>query len=189
MKREIIRELYFLWIYHKVMDGIRGDKVYKKLLRFLHDRYFSSAIPMDTNREEDGYDLRFRFAYEEKIDARVVSSEIDDRPCSILEMMAALAIRMDEQIMAEPDKNDRTGKWFFEMLNNLGLVGMDDNNFSLAKAKRIIDRFLDHDYSHDGKGGLFYIPKSERDMRTAEIWYQMNWYINYKMEKENDDYV
>ena len=41
-----------------------------------------------------------------------------------------------------------------------------------------VRRFMDGKYKPNGKGGLFTIPSCERDLRTVEIWYQMNWYLN-----------
>ena len=43
------------------------------------------------------------------------------RPCSVLEMMIALSMRCEEQIMDDPDIGNRTGQWFWDMIDNLGL--------------------------------------------------------------------
>ena len=185
MKRETIKKRYFLWIYHRIFDETFTRSSYYRLMHFLHDTPFRYKLPMDANREEDGCNLRYRFADEEGIDKRIIASEIDDKPCSVFEMMAALAIRCEEQIMAEPNKPDRTGTWFFVMLYSLGLDIMDDEDFDPEEADRIIERFLDRRYSRDGEGGLFYIPGIDNDMRRVEIWYQMNWYMNKIIETED----
>ena len=185
MRHETINRRYFLWIYHRVFDETSSHKSYYQLIRFLYDKPFRYNIPMDANREEDGFNLRYRFADEEDIDKRIVASEIDFRPCSVLEMMTALAIRCEEQIMSEPNKPDRTGTWFQVMIHNLGVDIMDDENFDPDITDAVVERFLDGKYSRNGKGGLFYVPGIDIDMRRAEIWYQMNWYMNKIIETED----
>ena len=102
----------------------------------------------------------------------------DNRPCSVLEMIIALAIRLEEHIMDDPDIGNRTGQWFWDMIVSLGLGSMDDSKFDKAHAIDVIRRFLDRDYGRDGKGGLFTIEHCRYDMRDIEIWYQANWYLD-----------
>lgn len=133
---------------------------------------------MDSNREADGIDLRYRFCYENKYEYSDLKSELGDKPCSVLEMMAALALRFEEQIMDDPDLGNRLPIWFRKMLENLGLAQMDDYHFVYSRARTIIDTFLNRDYAPDGLGGLFYIPDCNRDLRHVEIWYQACWFFN-----------
>ena len=77
-------------------------------------------IPMDGNRAEDGIDLRYRFGHEQHYSDAMVASFLDDRPCSVLEMMIALSIRCEEHIMDDPDVGNRTGQWFWSMIASLG---------------------------------------------------------------------
>lgn len=93
-------------------------------------------------------------------------------------MMIALAIRCEEHIMEDPDIGNRTGQWFWSMLVSLGLGSMSDVQFDPVRVDEILDRFMDHDYAPDGKGGLFTIRNHRFDMRSMEIWYQMNCYLN-----------
>lgn len=60
---------------------------------------------------------------------------------------------------------------------------MTNQFFDKKKADLIIERFTNHEYSENGEGGLFTV-NCGRDLRSEEIWYQMNWYIseNYKGE-------
>ena len=166
-----IRNDYFDWMYDLV-GGMRGSKYtsYFKLLMKLHNTEFTYSIPMDENRAEDGVDLRRRFSdsYFEMLDG----------PCSVLEMMVALAIRCEENIMDDPTMGDRTGQWFWGMINNLGLSGMTDANYNRSETEYCISRFLNRDYASDGKGGLFRIKNCEVDLRDAEIWYQLCWYLD-----------
>lgn len=169
-----MRERYFEWICRAV-GGMEG---HLKLLRLLHGTEFRYSIPMDGNREEDGIELRYRFGREKGYAEQKVASVLDCRPCSVLEMMAALAIRCERDIMGKPDGIDRTGEWFWGMVDSLGLGGMDDGSFDEGQAADVIERFLSRGYSRDGRGGLFTIKGCGRDLREVEIWYQMLWYLD-----------
>ena len=92
-------------------------------------------------------------------------------------MIVALALRC-ETIMEDPDYGDRTGKWFWGMIESLGLKSMDDTSFNRDYVDDVIDIFLSRGYGRDGRGGLFTIKHPKRDLRTVEIWYQMNWYLD-----------
>lgn len=132
----------------------------------------------DRNRAEDGVDLRFRFAKHKRLSKNDALEWHDRTPCSVLEMMVALAIRAEEQIMDNPQVGNRTTQWFWGMISSLGLTGMSDNMFDLIDAKDIIERFLNREYSPDGKGGLFTIRDCEYDLRDVEIWTQLCWYLD-----------
>jgi hypothetical protein len=152
-----------------------------KLLSYLHEREFNYILDMDGNRAEDGMDLRYRFAYENAYDYSMVATYLDDRPCSILEMMVALAFRCEEHIMDDPDIGNRTGQWFWGMIENLGLGHMYDSEFDNHYVDTVLDRFLNRQYKRNGEGGLFTIENCRRDLRDIEIWYQMSWYLTGKM--------
>ena len=177
MTSEECNDLYFKWLYGLVYKDTRILS-YHKLLRYLFDREFTYLLPMDGNRYEDGINLRYSFGDEEQIDPRIIASLIDINPCSVLEMMIALAIRCEEHIMDDPDYGNRTGQWFWNMINNLGLGNMNDRRFDYRVVKNIIDIFLNREYSRDGEGGLFVIHDSQYDLRNVDIWYQMMWYLN-----------
>jgi hypothetical protein len=166
---------YFEWMCQLVNSGRRSP--YKKLLRHLHGIIFNYTIPMDGNRADDGIDLRYRFGFENQYPEPMIAEFLDDRPCSILEMMAALAFRCEEHIMSDPDEGDRTGLWFWSMIRSLGLDEMTDSKFNPAYVNSIIFKFMNHDYERNGSGGLFTINDRPEDMRTVEIWTQMNWYL------------
>ena len=172
--REVQKE-YFDWMCALVR---RRGISYRKLMKKLHETEFYYTIPLDGNREEDGVDLRYRFAQEEGYRDFVVANCLDNYPCSVLEMMIALAIRCEETIMSDPDVGNRTGKWFWEMVESLGLSDMTDRNFDLDYVDRVVKRFLDRKYKRNGEGGLFTLKHCRQDLRQVEIWYQMCWYLN-----------
>lgn len=180
MLRDEINNRYIKWLL-ELVSGKRYSKQvsYRKLLLHLHRIEFTYILPMDENRAEDGKDLRWRFVlthdYEEDQDYIL---DILDGPCSVLEMMVALAIRVEEETMDDPAIGDRTGQWFWGMIVNLGLGSMFDSRFDVDYIDNVVGRFLDRDYAWDGKGGLFTIRHCDRDMRNVEIWNQFNMYLN-----------
>lgn len=178
MRRDV-KEEYFDWMYNIVCnDQYSRRSSYRSLLHYLDDTDFTYTIGMDGNRAEDGVDLRYRFAYEKGYDYRVIADSIDDHPCSILEMMVALAIRCEEHIMEDSSIGDRTGQWFWNMIVSLGLGTMTDEQFDFDYVEEVVYRFLNRRYSRNGKGGLFTIEDTNVDMRSVEIWYQMCWYLD-----------
>ncbi len=179
IKDEYLSDEYFEWMYHLVCDDGYSKKLsYRKLLEFLNEVEFYYILPMDGNREEDGINLRYRFGYEMGYDDPLIATYLDNRPCSVLEMMVALSLRCEENIMDDPDLGDRIGQWFWGMVVSLGLGGMHDDRFDPLKASHILHRFLERNYEADGEGGLFTIPGCKHDLRQVEIWYQMCWYLN-----------
>ena len=64
------------------------------------------------------------------------------------------------------------------MIESLGLLDMDDEHFDKVAAADILVRFMRREYLPSGQGGLFTIGNPAYNMRNAEIWYQMMWYLN-----------
>lgn len=173
--KDRINDDYFEWLC-EVVDSKRFSKhvSYRKLLMHLHNIEFTWFIPYDDNRADDGIMLRRKYAlarHDEEL------SDYISGPCSVLEMMAALAIRCEESIMDDTLFGNRTGQWFWGMIHNLGLSPMNDSNFDAEFVDNVIARFLNREYEPDGKGGLFTIKNCDHDLRTVEIWRQLSWYL------------
>ena len=174
--RDTINNEYFEWLFNLSCGNRFSRNIsYRRLLAHLHATEFTYVIPNDKNRAGDGVDLRYRFSLDRNY--RDVDRYLDG-PCSLLEMMVALAIRCEEQIMDDPEIGDRTRQWFWGMVVNLGLGSMTDNDFDEEYVEFVIDRFLRREYEPNGKGGLFTIRYCDRDLRTVEIWYQLCWYLD-----------
>lgn len=173
-------EQYFEWMYDAVMDGQNMRSHYRRLMTLLHHTKFEAVIPLDDNRATDGIDLRYRFGRKAGIPDSFVAAEIDVDDCSMLEMMVALAIRIEEHIMGNSDIGNRTGQWFFAMVDSLGLLHFTDSKWTKAlerDACDILETYARHEYQRDGRGSLFYVPSTKKDFRNTEIWYQMCEYL------------
>ena len=174
--RNQIKDRYFDWLYNYVCKGRVNSRIsYRKLFTLLHNIDFDFYIHNDVNRAMDGIDLRNRFAA--VIHDEDVTDVLDD-PCSVLEMILALAIRCEETIMDDPRYGDRTSQWFWDMLNNLGIGRMTDDIFDAKYVTKKIYIFMERQYDSNGKGGLFYIPGCKYDLRSVEIWSQLCWYLD-----------
>lgn len=172
---------YFNWMYDIVCeDRFARDISYRKLLMHLHNTMFRYSVKRDSNRADDGVSLRYRFALSEGYDE---ARDIDiydyiTGPCSIFEMMLALAIRCEENIMDDTAFGNRTGQWFWGMIANLGLGSMTDDQFDKLYVDEILERFLDRNYEPNGDGGLFTVRNCDRDLRDVEIWFQLCYYLD-----------
>lgn len=169
---------YFEWLTAKVGTGGRRRVSYSRLFHILHNVAFSWFVPNDDNRGADGLRLRTIFIDE------LFPFEDDDivisGPCSILEVLVALAIRCENDIMLDLERGDRTSTWFWLMLNNLDLTRYTDSAFTDEAALEIEDKlsiFVNREYEFNGSGGLFPLKHPETDQRAVEIWYQMNAYL------------
>ena len=180
MIRDNVIDEYFEWLFGIACgDMFGGDISYRKLLMHLHSITFRYSIHNDENRAVDGEGMRYRFAITEceGCDVDMVLENLAG-PCSVFEMMIALAIRCEESIMDDPVMGNRTRQWFWGMITNLGLGAMMDNRFDKGKVDEIVERFLDGDYEPNGKGGLFTVRNCKCDLRDVEIWRQMLWFLD-----------
>src|SRR4051794_9849769 len=103
-----IEELYFDWLCEKILSPRSPN--YHDLLLVLHRTEFVWVILGDKNRAEYGIDLRHDFLRETHY---MSESEWFDNPCSVLEMLVALAG------MAQFETDIPTKKWFWIFMENL----------------------------------------------------------------------
>jgi hypothetical protein len=176
---------YFDWLVFLIAPDYHERDQYIKLLHALYSVEFYWVIPRDKNRAIDGLDLRSQFEDE-------TGSSCDaDGPCSVLEMFIALAIRCENTLMYmyDPEKGDQTDRWFWMMLDNLGLTDFedsfrtDDEEFD-SELDDILYRFMDRDYGPNLEFCPFPIEFYVPDFEKMELAYQMNHYIKEKFYKE-----
>ena len=174
---------YFEWLYDLVCnDGYVKELDYDELLFHLYQINFVFLMDRDENRFYDGISLRYYYGNEVSADQKQIEKVLDDRPCSVLEMLVALALRIENELMSDPEYGNRAWKWFWKMMTNLNLGGMTNDKFDEEYVDRVIERMLARKYEANGRGGLFTIANCKEDLRDVEIWAQMNWYINSMSE-------
>lgn len=169
-----MNDAYFRWLI-----GLIGDEYiernYQKLLWKLYSTDYIWELDYDRNRAADGLFLRRIFVQETGFTGDFGAWE---GHCSMLEMMIALARKAEDDIMHDPDYGDRTGYWFWTMIQNLGLDIFDDGYYFEENVDRILDVFMHHRYEKNGSaGGAFPIRTKTRDLRKTDLWWQMNSYL------------
>lgn len=162
--------LYFEWLLEIIEYNPDGPETHNYLLWHLYGTPFYYLKDTDENRVFDG--LKLREEYDEYF---AVSSK--EYPCSVLEVLIALAKRCEEDIMEDPDSGDKTPQWFWIMIQNLGLLSMDDAHYDGRYVQKVLTKFMNREYGPDGRGSIFYSNNTDRDFRTADLWYQMCWYL------------
>lgn len=167
---------YYDWLLEQI-DYYPGDDLDIDIaLGLMFSTPFRWSIKNDDNRAEDGLQLRSIFMDEEGWNTNPYFEE----SCSVLEVLIALAIRIENDIMWDGE-TDRTSKWFWEMYNNLGFNKVDHSDYNF-----ILNVFLDRKYDENGVGGLFPLTRSSRkqhkNQRKIEIWNQAQAYLmeNYE---------
>ena len=164
------------------------DKTYFMLALKMHTTRFKAYIPNDDNRIGDARKLRVWFA---QIHSAFDNYDaIDTEGCSMLEMMIALAQRIDRDVMMGIDDPDRSIKWFWEMMDNCGLSTYTDDKFNefhsdnRANTDDMVTQTLtcinDRTYDYKGFGGLFPLDNAVGNAPEMELWMQMQAYF---MEK------
>lgn len=186
MQRDEVVNGYFEWLMSLIaFDGEEAyePSEYRELLDILLATEFYWSLELDGNRAYDGLHLRALYSDDYPRDGRRLARVMPEQ-CSVLEMLIALARRCENEIMYDPDFGDRTGLWFWIMVENLGLTAFPDRVF--RKNRRwaskcvcdVVETFLDRGYEADGTGSIFSIRGFQSDMRETELWYQMQYYLN-----------
>lgn len=168
---------YYSWLISLLGDGYL-ERNYQKLLHRLFEKEFYWSVDYDGNQADNGLHLR-------KLYSRETGCVCDvDRGCTVLEVLISLCRKCEDDLMYDPDDGDRTGYWFWIIMENLHLDVYDDGWYDPHAVDRILDIFLDRDYTRDGFGGPFPVYHHTQDLRDMDLWWQMNaWLVeNYPLE-------
>ena len=172
---------YLNWLEDLVCRGPmkHKKKYYSKLLDHLDNRFFTWEIDLDEARANWGLSLRDKYID----DTHSKYCDVDaNKPCSMLEMMVALAWRMEDEEASErwePDFWDFVSIWFWGMIDNMGLTKNDNRNYSPEKTDICVDKVLKRGYNTDGRGGLFTLKRNFQHVKVNEIdiWRQAMLYM------------
>lgn len=187
INKEIINDaswiLYEDWLLKKIglgepePDSFR--RAYSKLLMDLHFIEFTYIIEKDKNRAEDGIYLRNEFLESNQPETISMAN-----PCSVLEMLVALALRMSTEYIGTEERIDYI---FVNLLENLCLLDFSNKYYhssTFGDVATIVFSWLDRKFSPSGKGSIFPLEYDRvikyPDQRNIEIWEQMQCYINDK---------
>lgn len=163
-------KLYFDWLME--IAGVDGDfawDIYENTLIRLFIRKYYWLNPLDENSALHAYELRSRAIKETEIPL----INIPNGEASILEVLIALAIRVDTDIMYNPEYFSRVPQFFHDIFHALGF------GCSGGELEERIDAFL------DGENVIF---DFNRRLKPGEktLWQQVNGYYKTSFELEND---
>lgn len=146
---------------------------YYNLFWTLHNIQFTYRIERDENRVEDGHDLREGYSIPNRF-------SIKDHEyfyahwVSVLEVLIALAIRVDNEIIGDP-ANPHPEIFFMEMIENLELRRHKTDQNTI---RQVVEDWLERRFDRCGFGSPFPVTDDDRDQRGLEMWDQMVSYLN-----------
>lgn len=165
-------EDYYRWL----VDLLGDDDLklnYQKLLRKLFDTEFTWIVDFDSNRAIDGLYLREIFARD------IGWHGTFEKPCSVLEMMIALAMRC-EDLIYDPNIANSVYETFMDMLYNSSLDLLDDDHYIESRANYIFKKILNREYDSCGNGSFFCVGYCDKDFRVMDLWWQANKFLDEK---------
>lgn len=181
----VAKEQYFDWLC-ELVNGKDPRESYVRMLEVLFSHQYSydcRFFELEKDRVSDGVELRRKFVEDICVSrgenpSTALAMLGGTWSCSVFEMLVALAIRIDRDVLGEGERCDPT-RWFWEMIRNLDIAisdsyFRDEDVFVIRKA---LDRWLARAYEPDGTGGIFPIPGSPNDQRKELTWYQMHEYL------------
>lgn len=163
MYAEIDGDEYFGWLWERTGLG----SYYCRLMAALFTTPYVPRLTDDVNRWEDGACLVDIFCEETGID--IGPSDEDDAPeCSVLEMLVALAERIDTELIEGEPTNSSPKYWLCMMLSNLGILQMTDRYFEEEVVEERIDEWMNR--------GIRYLfpPVGNYDQRRVSEWERVN---------------
>lgn len=188
---ERAQTLYFNWLCTIVHIDNYLNMSWYILAKLLHNIEYYWVVSNDDNRATDGVKLRQKWLNLIKDEADNLGVEgptfpLDSLcgPCTLLEMLVGLSIRIESDIMQNESFGDRTAIWFWKMIHNIlcydnskkTLIMFSDNEISTKEGDEIKEKFtkmMDRDYLYNGSGGLFPLNNNlNQDQKTVEVWYQ-----------------
>lgn len=150
---------YFDWLHNQF------PSVNREIFKILSERDYIWQMDFDINRAYAGSLLRELYAME----SGVYLSDVADGPCTVLEMLCAIAIDMCSQSGID-DKSMMMNL----ILSNLGITNVS----SIDDINNKLNVWLYREYDEAGVGNIFTVPGCEK-MLKIDTWQQMHIYLNY----------
>ena len=152
-------KLYFNWLVNIVVSREESRK-FSMVLERLYATPFISYDEFDDNLKVNALSLRDRYGFESGYETNV------------LEIMVYLATTIEDTIMTNDEYGDRTGLWFWFMMESLDLIQYDNSRYDELDVDQKLDIFIERRYQKDGYGGLFTVENRNYDARKTNIWQQ-----------------
>lgn len=149
MQNEAILEKYEVFLmkfmenpHHKVAD-------YSRLMDCLFNIPFYAFVKMDNNRIEDAIYMRNEYLSSDNLRG-INTSIIKDRYISVLEVLIALAKRMENDILCDPmEEIDHSSDHFWLFIRNLGLENMTNIAFDGDFIREKVTKWVHREFNKD----------------------------------------
>ena len=145
------------------------------LTDILLDVEYVAIVKGDQNRAEDGLYLRSEFNHEEDANLNM------DAPASVLEVLVALACRMEREYVGDSEEN--LAYEIFEMfMDSMGLTWAASRplgDVELSKKElKMVSQILDSWLQNDGSVSIFPVTEYELpELEGKQLWQQMLFFI------------
>lgn len=137
---ELVVSTYKEYLKKMVVDG--ETCCYTVLLKRLDLLpYFPNS--RNTDRYEDAEQLRIRYGDDNNI--ADILSYFSKEPITVFEVLLALSIRIEEKIMVDDKKGNRTSQWFWALVNDIGLCEYDDDRWDLDLIDNTVKEWMSDD--------------------------------------------
>lgn len=163
---------YRKWLLKEKL-GLRMEKNYSLLMDFLGDIDFiwdQKRFPFDRNRAVDGMDLRKEYE-----DIYGCYDDLDGS-CSVLEVLIAFAIRIEEEYIGNPN-DPNPSHIFLEMLDNLGLLKQKNSVFDEKNVSNILNHWMYRTCEKRREFTIFPLKRLKVDQLDRDLWDQMQAYL------------
>lgn len=166
----LVEEPYFLALFDMI-DIYRGE--FFELCHVLYDTDFEWILELDRDRTLDGLKLRDE-----------LGAVLPSKPCSVLEVLIGLAIRMAYLVEPADDGSSDSivADMFWVLVAKLGLTVYTNevilrNNTSCLTIIDILNRWMQREFEPDGHGSPFPLETPVKDQRLCPMSYQMNAFV------------
>ena len=166
---------YFTWLVDFIDPDHLIGEYYQPVLQKLYFKDFRWKLKDDRNRALDGLEFRRRYVEDERFG--VAPYNFMEAPCSCLEMLIALAKRIEYGIL-EPPCEENIARWFWKFMMNLGLDPDDFRVLDEDYVDMVLEKWLDRRYESNGKGNIFTTFSSNINLKIEPIWVQMHIFLN-----------
>lgn len=179
-----MRHEYFEWLVSKVTSpAVPADTQARIVLQVLRDIRIK-GLPMadDEPRLEDGKQLRTNFMDDTGMAVHSYKDALEPGSgfCTVLELLVALSMRMDD-IMRDPlDPCSSVPSWFWGMVSTMvgqpfypcSYWALPASTSTAAFVAESSMKFLGRQYDPTGHNGNIFIDMSGVDLRAIDMWAQ-----------------
>ena len=160
---------YYIWLCDLI--DLETHSGYSDLISFLYCTEFIWSVPTDSNRAQDGIDLRLDYISDNPDD----DGEWVDDACSWLEMLIALARRVRTDIM--PDFNISVDGWFWQFISDKERINYRNLDDFSSENLPLFQEFVTF-LKDDSKKVAKKVANDEKKWQMDEdIWRKINRYL------------